>query len=453
MNRDLMWRLAAAVLVFSPWPGGPAVAQTTATATGPSARTQQAGRRKLWARRAARAQAVCGLVEKVRRLPLDDSATLAGLLDAHGLGLALDVALLALGEDAEVDHRQDGACKVTLTLPGERLRAALETICRRRGVRADLAKLTPPAELRCAGEAAAPAAVAAARMIPTGPAGECFARADQDVKTFWKRHVGDDARRRAERAARDDAMRRLKRRIRHVQVGPGVDLAGYVESLAPADVDVGQFLLAARPRRVGYHASAPVVAAEVEVSLRTVYACVKAWLHARGGASPADIRRMEDLIVAARGDSIRQLGLGPAAREHLKDRTPELLATTALAARAPDWLDRPIRRTGSAPLQPAPRVNIDSRERAVRSAELEARLLLAEAVAGLKVPSRGTVGEMAGRSRRARADLLAVLQAARQAGVLKFTAQATVEVTLELPQAAAWRLVFHWQLAPAAPEQ
>lgn len=164
MKRHVAVRMVAAILAAAlsaaaaiPTAGQTATATTASTqASEPAA--SRPSRRQLWAYRAARAQAVCGLAEKVRALPWAPNPAKFSWLDEPDL--VLDAALLAVASDANVAHGQDGTCEVTLELPQEKLLAALMrsaaserasptlTSCRCRTLRLCAARPRPPRRRR-----------------------------------------------------------------------------------------------------------------------------------------------------------------------------------------------------------------------------------------------------------------------------------------------------------------
>ena len=457
MKWHVVARMAAAILAAGLSAAGQTATTgqtTTATATSTQASQPAASQpvwRQLWAYRAARAQAACGLAEKVRTQSLPDDIFVADWLDETDL--ALEAALLPVAEDAKVVRGQDGMCEVTLQLPPQKLRAALNAICRRQiqAYRDELSVPEGAAVLRCTAKAAAPAALAGGEMIAVEPGRDPFDRADPDAHKFWQENVSDAGRDQAEAAAWADAAGRLARRIGEMPIDADVTLAKYVRSVG-GEVDMEQFLVASRREHMWYHPAAAVVAVEMEVSRRTVWACVKAWLHARGDAEPAEIRRMEELIVAAGGKSIRQLGLGWGQKQHLLKDAPDLQAVAALASLAPNWLAGPLRYTGTAPIVAAP-TELEAQARAAGAAAIDGRIALAELVGGLDVPGVGKTSELAGRSRAARVAVLTILQGARPVVRPKFTKDGSAEVTLSLPADLLWRLVFSWQLEPLISSQ
>jgi len=430
------WSAFAAVLVGTAGSarGGPATAPAAKTDPGPC--------------RAARATAARELADRVRGLSAGEAGTVGEVL-GQAAGLSLEAAVLAAAESS-APSADGAACTVTVTLSRPALAEALQRLCRRGRISADLSDVALPdgaealtASARATGSPAPPGPPA----VPRAGGLEYFPRAPAAVRDFWQAHVTEAGRRHAEQAAREDAMARLARRIEQVHVTVEQDLAAFVKARSETPADLRGFLRAARERSLAYHADAPVVEAEVTVALRTVYACVKTWVHRLPKPAAADIRRLEELIVAARGESIRQLGVGAAPEKELTKATPAMRRAAAAAAAAPAWVGRSLRQAGSAAVEGEAPQRPAARRGALAAAEAEARAGLARRVAELNAAPDATVAELAGDRPDRRAALLAVLQCARAAAQPRVTDDGRAEVELELGLDELWRLVLDWRMA------
>jgi hypothetical protein len=277
-------------------------------------------------------------------------------------------------------------------------------------------------------------------MIPRRSGEEYFGRAAAGARKFWTENVTEDGRATAEAAAREDATARLLKRVRVLPFTADATLADFVKGLGGGEPEIRKLLLAARETRLGYDPAAPVVTVEMEVALRTVYACAKAWLHGQPEPKAADIRRFERLIVRARGATIRQLGIAGPPWAALTAPTAAQLAAIRRASAAPAWFGQGLSQRGSATMAGQAPFAFELRRSAARSAELHARLDLARRVEALKVDARTTVSDWAAGARSARAALLTILEAARPVAEPAFAGPA-VTVDVELPLGPLWRVV------------
>jgi len=433
MNRLGVW-LWAAVL----WPATAATGQSVPAGAAAPTTAQR------WAHRAARAEAAYRLAERIKALPPGSDAKIGDLLARSGrLGVGLEAALLSVAAESGATHGADGTCEVGLVVTREQIAGVLTAICRRDKTDADFATFKLPGDkpaLRMTARAVAQPALRADTMIPRRSGEGYFDRAPAAVRKFWTDHVTEDGRARAEAAARADATARLLEQVRRLPLAPGVAMADLVKGMGGGEPEIAALLLAARETRLGHDTAAAVVTVEMEVTLRTVYACAKAWLHGRPGAKAADIRRFERLIVAARGATISRLGIGAAPRTALRAPTAAQLAAIRRAEAVPAWFGRRLTQRGSATVAGKRPFGFRQRRSAARSAELQARLALAGRVEALKIDARTTVGDWAAGDRAARVALLTVLEAARPTAEPAF-ADGTVTVDLELPLESLWRVV------------
>jgi len=442
-------------------PASTASAPTTTTAatepaaTEPAAPTtmpdEQAVWRRVWAYRAARAEAAVGLAAQIQALPLGGQTKVGDFLaESPQLQQALNAFLLG-PEPVAARHTDEGFCEVVVELRLADLAAALNEIRARyykgqKFASVDFAGLTRQPEiapLRQQGRAKAHPALLGEAFIPHITGAGYFDRAGPEVRQFWQEHVTEAGRAAAEARAREDALRRLGERIKDVSIDEQTRLADYVAGGGERGTDTRQFLRGARERGLRYDADAPIAEVEMTVSLRTVYACLKAWalLHEPG----RDIRPLEQLVAAARSASIRQAGIGSPDEGQLKTKDAQILRSLALVKSAPDWVGRSLRETGRAAFPAGAGDREAAREQAARAAEWHARAALAGRLEELPAAEETTVGQLAGQDKNARAALLAALLDARAVAAPSVAEDGTAEVTLELPLMSVWRLILHWQ--------
>ena len=341
--------LTAALILAVSMPAGPCPAQPASQAS--TAKVDEyVLLRRIWAYRSARAAAALGLAQQVEALGVGPAGTLGGLL-ARSVRAerALVVYLLGAPQAGPPRQRDDGGCTLSLEVTREALAAALERI-RQRYDDAGVLKGLDFAAIVGAGREVfrhqatgrAHPALWSEGWIARRPGAEYFDRAAPSVRAFWEGHVQVEGRLEAEARARRDATRRLTEKVAAVAIKQGVPLGRYLRS--NGGPEPSQLLRAARERALRYYADLPVVEVEMEVSLRTVYACLKGWLHVHRPDS-GDIPLLEERIVAARGAAVRQVGRGWPERRQLKADGERLWRAVERLEPVPEWAGQALRRS------------------------------------------------------------------------------------------------------------
>ncbi len=422
---------------------------TTEPATQPATRPSAAADpEKIWARRAARAEAIRKLIEQIKAMPLAGKARVGDFLAASpALEAALTGQLVGLPDAEPAEYAAGGACRVTVAIRVAEVAAALKAVRERhyhgqRFSEQDIAGILAHAEpqvLRQVGRSGPPPELLEVPLIPYAAGRDYFDRVGAPTRKYWTERVTDLGRRGAEEAAVADARRRLTERVKDLPVGGETRLADFAARWAGDEqIDPRQLLRGMRVLGARHYADALVVEMDVEISLPTVYAALKNWLHQLPGAPPEQVRQVEQLIVSAAG-SIRQTGMGCPPVAQLRKLDPAALAALAMTASPPKWLDESLRRTGQAKIENANEPG--SRAQAVLAAERDARMALAAAVAELKVTEALSVGQLAREDGALARNVLAWLHSARPAGQPKISEDGDVEAALELPLRLLWRLL------------
>lgn len=444
-HRNLLWALTASLAV---WSGGLVSAQTRPA----GAATRRAPSR--WAFHMARAEAASKLTQDVKALSLPGGAKVADFLaESPMLEDALALSLLYGGKVTRTPPADQEHVEIALAMSMKDVTAVLASVRGRyyRGKRfrdtnfARLAGRAGEEVLRSTGRGEVPPALAKAPFIPARAGSDLFPRADAATKQFWLTHVTEATRAEAESAAFKDAMDRMAERIKRVRVDKDT-LAEFVAKRDKTEKDFHQFLRARRIKGARYHRDAPVVEVHVEASLRTVYACVKAWLHSRK-APGQEIRLLERLIVASGDLRIRQAGIAAVDEANLKKFDARMLASLRSARSPPDWIGQTLRQTGQATPDAS---QADGRSRAIRAAELDARCVLAARLGKLPVTAATRVADLARKDEGFRTKLLALLQTARRVGRPETTADGAIRVDVELSLEPLWPMILrrHREAAP-----
>jgi len=385
--------------------------------------------------RTAKALAAAALEAQARALPLGEGDTVGKVLSASPrFRWMLLVELRGLPLAGPPEPSPDGACRVSMRATMAQLAEILTRI--------DPAGQSRFARLTAPGGPAELAVSVAAKADPS--LGEPTADAAKAARALRAAGVTADMLARAAERARENALAALAERIKDVRIDDAATLAQFVAAAEP-DADFRQFLRGARDRGVRYHLDAPIAEAEVEQSLRTLYARVKSWAHVHK-LPDAEIGKLRGLIVAARDAKVTQVGLAVPGAAHVPVDRPELLRLAGLVRRAPAWAGRSLIETADVQDKIDPEAKMVADEEAIRSAVRRARANLAARVAQLPASDKATIGQALGADTAGRAALLTAMRFTETFDPTGPPRHVT-EVTVALPLIRVYRLLLARQRA------
>jgi len=411
------------------------LAWAAAAATKPANSPPEA-HRKLLSRCAARADAVRKLADRIGKRKIAPETKGTELVaPSSPARIALEAFLSGLEETSEPNYAADGTCEVELTVAVEAAAAALAHIDARYG-KADMvttrrfdvtAGTNGAATITAKGRAGVPAAFDPRRRIAKDPPAGLGVPAA--AAAFWAAHCSPSGARSAERAARLDGLRRLAERIESVHVDPETTLAAFLAASDDPNVDRRTFLRGARLTAVRYHADAPIVEADLEVELRTVYASLRSWAKRHFTPGRGRIEKLDELTIRAADRTLTEMGVGVPPDEETKAVTPGMRQAAALARAMPAWVSRSLRAIGKAADRPA--------------AERSARIGLAERIHRLPITASVTVGDLAAASADVRTAVLILQQGVRLSGPAPSAGGTSVTAEVELR--SLWHAILYWQ--------
>jgi hypothetical protein len=413
--------------------------------------------RKLMAYRAARADAIRRLAERIRGLRItSETAVRDFVAESDTVRTALDAFLAGVRETGKPRYLADGTCELEMAVTIEQLVANLQQIHRRyyKGSRVrvqDFTKMTVTNRVKVIKETG----VGALREefdepelieVKPGQRTVSFSRIPSKARRFWAAHCTARGRLMAERAARVEAMRRLAERIKGVHVTSQTTVQDFVAESDDVNVDMRTFLKGAREVGVRYHDDELIVEVEMQVKLRTIYASLKSWSRAHLKGDRVRLQQLERLIVKAEERIIRETGMGVPPDRYMKDATDEMRQTAAVARITPPWATQSLKEPGTAALDAGNPDKAQAKLMAFRAAELDGRRKLAERVSGLRISSRTSVKDFVANSDRIGTALLVFQQGAYPLGdsrTLLDDGTARVEVIIELKP--LWNVILHYQ--------
>ena len=267
-----------------------------------------------------------------------------------------------------------------------------------------------------------------------------------ETKAFWAKHSTASGRKEALRAARANALDRLGDQVSRIHITPETSLEELLDQPGHLEAASRMSIKAAREIAVRYHDEALIVEVEVAAKLRTVYAALKAWMEIHRTNDSETIRRLEQLVLAAKDATIHDVGFGvPPAESIAPDAPTSVVAVADLVRRSPLWVGRKLRAEGAATIDAnAPQPAL-AREKALKSAETDARQRLREQIGKLKVTPKTSVGGLAASNEvfRVKVDKLlkSAIVAVGSKAILEGRARCEVEISLR----PLWDLIVDYQ--------
>jgi hypothetical protein len=446
MKRTIM-ALTLAMLIY-PMTAGAQAADSLAL--------QKQAQRKLLAYRAARADAIRKLAERIKGLDIASGTTVQDFVaTSDRIATALDTFLNGMKEIDTAKHFDDGTCEVIMEIKIAELVEELKTY-HKTYYRGDKIKIRQIQELnrrvdtkvfRVVGQGVAPEAMESPAQQPLGPGQRVsLSTLDSKTKQFWISHVTGQGRLMAERAARVDAMRRLAERIKGVHITSTTTVADFVAESDQVNLDMRAFIRGAREIGIRYYDDELIVEVEMQIKLRQLLASVKSWSQMHYTGDKSNIRKIEKRIEEVQERIIKEVGMGTPPAKYLRDNVTdadELVIDTA--QQAPMWVNEELTATGQAALDPD-RPAGQAKLMAFRAAELDARRKLAERLDGLQIASQTTVEDFVAKS-----DQIQTMMHTFQQGVAvvegsqKVLDDGTVEVTVGVELRPLWNMILHYQ--------
>jgi len=414
---------------------------------------QKKAQNKLMAERAARADAMRKIAERIRGLHITSETLVKDFVAENDqIQTSMTAFLSGMKEIGKPKHLEDGTCEVVMEVPLETVIVTLKEWHDRyyKGNKykgTDFEQMTVTNEIKMIREVGQGAQKEEDETIPCEPDGRFDAsKIPAKAMAFWKAHVTGQGRLMAERAARVDGMRRLAERIKGVMITSDTNVQDFVAESDQINVNMETFLQGARQSGIRYHDDELIVEVDMEVTLRTVYASLKSWsdVHYKGDKVKAS--SFEELITTAKDTVIKETGMGVPPERYLKDVSVEMSQSMSLAAKVPDWAGMTKRAVGNAAVDTATENAAQAKLMAYRGAELDARRKLAEEINGLIIGSSTSVQDFVAQNDEIQTDMMAFQAGAHVVdGSQKLMEDGTAQVTVELDLRPLWDQIIVYQ--------
>ncbi len=412
---------------------------------------QRLAQRKLLAYRAARADAIRKLAERINGLNITSETTVADFVaESDTIETAMLAFLTGVREAGDPTYYEDGSCELTMEVTLETVIVNLKSI-HDRYYHGDLLTVNDFDEMTVTNERAVLTETGMGvmpeeeGMIPVDSStGSVDSRAYLRGRAaeFWDAHCTARGRLMAVRAARVEGIRRLAERIGGVVVDSETTVRDFVAESDYIDLATSTFLRGVRETRIRYMPNELIVEVEVEVTLQDVLVTIKSWLQRQQLGDTVMIERLEEAIVTTRERVIAETGMGVPPEQYLKNVTAELSAVIGMVASAPGWIHNTHRAVGVAAIDDTMANQAQARLMAFRAAELDARRKLAEELGGLLIRSNTTVHDFVAQNDTIRTRMLAFMQGARVLDETKTVLpDGSVEITVEIDLYPLWQLI------------
>ena len=411
---------------------------------------------KLLAYRAARADAIRKLAERIRGLQITSQTTVSDFVtESDTINTAMTAFLNGMKEIGKPRYMEDGTCQVVMEVKLQELVVELKR-CHAAYYKGnkvkvrDIEKLAVTNSIKLIRETGngAPRPEFVEEPLQAVAPGELmsFSHLKGTAKAYWMARCLAQGRLMAVRAARIDGLRRLGERIRGVMITSTTSVRDFVAESDQIDVDMRAFIRGAREVGIRYHEDELIVEVEMAVTLRELLVSLKAWGEQHYKGNKVKTQQFEKLIVNSRDKVIRETGMGVPPEKYLKDVTAAEKMVVATAAKAPPWVTQTLKVVGQSALDTQNPNKAQAKLMALRGAELDARRKLAERINGLTITSNTSVQDFVAVNDQIATSMLAFQQGAHVlAGTQKLLDDGTAEVTVEIDLKPLWNMVLYYQ--------
>ncbi|MDP6546042.1 MAG: LPP20 family lipoprotein [Phycisphaerae bacterium] len=433
------------------------VALAVLPAWGDAISEKRKAQNKLLAMRAARADAIRKLAERIKGLKIRSDTTVQDFVaESDTIQTALDAHLMGMKE-VSVKHLEDGTCEVTMEIKLSQVVATLKGIhavhYKGNKVKArDFQQMSTTNKItviRETGSGVPRPELTQDPLVPpaSGASRATFSGASAAARKYWAQYCTARGRLMAERAARADAMRKLAERIKGLRITSTTTVQDFVTESDEIRTRVNTYIRGMKEVGRRYHKDELIVEVEMQIKLRQFYLSLKSWTSTHLKGNNVRVRQVEDAVVRSKDTAITETGMGIPPEAYLKTAaTVSVRRTVATASAAPPWATQTLRVTGNAAVDNANANAAQAKLMAKRAAELDGRRKLAEKINGLQITSNTSVVNFVTQNDQIRTSMLTFQQGA---GVVdnsfKIAADGTAEIIVEIELLPLWNSILYYQ--------
>ena len=427
-------------------------------ALGDAVSDKRKAQNKLLAYRAARADGIRKLAERIKGLFITSETTVKDFVaESDTINTAMTAFLTGVREKGKPKWMEDGTCEVVMEVTLQQVIVALKQMCTKyykgdkfKVVHFDKMTVTNKRKiLRETGTGAPRPDLLEEDLVAVGEAGlASMTNLRGAAKAYWMARCTGRGRLMAVRAARLDGLRRLSERIYGLTITSETSVRDFVAESDEIKTAMAAFIRGARERGIRYHADELIVEVEMEVTLRQLLINLKTWRVKHYKGDKVKVRDFEQLIVKAKDRKIREPGMGIPPEKYLVARKVSVVekVVMAMGAKAPLWVSQTVRGVGKAAVNTENPNKAQAKLMAFRAAELDARRKLAEQIDGLMITSRTSVRNFVTENDEIRTAMLTFQQGGHVVkGSQKLLEDGTAEATVEIDLKPLWNMVLYYQ--------
>lgn len=402
----------------------------------------------LMAERAARADAMRKLGERIQGIQIDSSTTVRDFVTENDqIQTAFQGFLRGAKTVGQARRYADGSVEVDMEITLEELVTNLQQWHNEyyRGDRVrinDIQQITTRVETKVIRETGSGAVRGEAVGEEPGVAPGNPVRGS-DIPELWLSTVTPQGRLMAARAARTDAQRKLAERIRGVQINSTTTVQDFVTESDEINTITQAILRGAKETGTRYHPDELIVDVTMQVTLREVYVQVRSYAERNYRGDRVSARDFEEATRTTQDKVIEETGQGTVPERFIRGGAVRNTGRTTAGLQRPTWPPA-IRATGQGVVDEDNDNRAQARLMAIRAAELDARRKLAEQVNGLMITSSTSVQDFVAEYDDIRTDMQTYQQGVRIISS-QVNDDGTAEVTVELPTDRLWTIVDYWQ--------
>jgi hypothetical protein len=423
----------------------------TAVATGDSLQEQSNAQRKLMSYRAARADAIRKLAERINGLMITSETRVKDFVaTSDRIEASMASWLSGMKEVGEPEWTPDGICNLTMEVTLQEVVTELKRLHKTyykgdKIRRADFDQILTHTEekvIRETGSGAMPDEFAPrGRTVKPGTSGNDIM--SKAAWAYWSQHCTGRGRLMAERAARLDALRKLGERINGLFITSDTRVKDFVATSDNIETQMAAFIRGAREGMTTYHDNELIVEKEMTVTLQELIANLQRWHKEYYKGNKVRSQDIQKITLTTEEKDITETGMGVPPEDYLKDLSPVGVAAVEVAqVKWPPALEA----TGQAAIDTDAGNAAQAKLMAFRAAELDARRKLGEEIQGLMITSNTSVKDFVAMDDRIRTSMLTFQQGGRVVdGSQKVNPDGTVECMVEVDLDPLQNMILYYQ--------
>ena len=418
---------------------------------------QKKAQHKLLAYRAARADAIRKLAERINGLNLTSQTKVRDFVtESDTIRSAVTAYLSGMREVGRPQHSDDGVCEVKMEITLEEVIRALRRVHSKyykggkRFKTEHFEKMTTTNKVKTltvTGTGAPAEEMEEDDLVEPDDDGYIsFAKFGKKVHDFWRKNCTARGRLMAERAARLDAMRRLAERIKGLSIDSETTVQDFVAESDVINLNMKTFLRGAREIGVRYHSDELIVEVEMQVKIKQVFAEVHSWAKGHFKGDKAKLRSLEQKTISTQISIIKETGMGVPPARYLRKASREVREIVKAADEMRPWAMQTLKAVGNGAVDSENPNKAQAKLMAMRAAELDARRKLGERIQGLEISSKTSVSDFVAESDKIRTSMLTFQQGAYVVeNSEKMSDDGIAEVTVAIELKPLWNMVIFYK--------